>query len=217
MKKAILSAILSLCTTLFASEGRSLEPDLCIFNPPGHASGYKTPAIVFFHGGGWNAGGPSQFFNQFRHLASRGMMAISAEYRLGKKHGTTPRECVQDGKSALRWVRSHAAQLGIDPDLLAAGGGSAGGHVAAAAALIEGFNETDEDLTVSCRPNTLVLFNPVIDNGPNGYGHAGGNPIGNPSPRPPPSSCREPRTSSFPWPPDKNTKQKWKRQESDGT
>ena len=186
MKKTVLPAILLLCTALFAEEDQRLEPDqsivykktdqgelkLDIFNPSGHAAGEKTPVIVFFHGGGWNTGGPSQFFHQCRHLASRGMVAISAEYRLGKKHGTTPRECVQDGKSAIRWVRSHAAQLGIDPDRLAAGGGSAGGHVAAAVALTEGFNETGEDLTVSCRPNALVLFNPVIDNGAGGYGHA---------------------------------------------
>ncbi len=185
MKKTVLPAILLLCTTLFAVEDQSPKPDrsivykktdqgelkLHIFNPSGHVAGEKTPVIVFFHGGGWTGGGPSQFFHQCRHLASRGMVAISAEYRLGKKHGTTPRECVQDGKSAVRWVRSHATQLGIDPDQLAAGGGSAGGHVAAAVALTEGFNETGEDLAVSCRPNALVLFNPVIDNGPDGYGH----------------------------------------------
>lgn len=146
------------------------ELSLHIFNPPAHQPGQGIPAIVFFHGGGWQTGGASQFFRQSRYLSDRGMVAISADYRVGKQHGTTPAECVKDGKSAMRWVRAHAKELGIDPDKLAAGGGSAGGHVAAAMALVEGFNEEGEDLAVSCKPKALVLFNPVIDNGPGGYG-----------------------------------------------
>jgi acetyl esterase/lipase len=71
----------------------------------------------------------------------------------------------------MRWVRSHAGELGIDPDKLAAGGGSAGGQIAAATALIAGFNQEGEDTSVNCRPDALVLFNPVFDNGPNGYGY----------------------------------------------
>jgi acetyl esterase/lipase len=71
----------------------------------------------------------------------------------------------------MRWVRKHAAKLGIDANKLAAGGGSAGGHVAAACGTVKGFNEEGEDTSVSCRPNALVLFNPVFDNGPEGYGY----------------------------------------------
>lgn len=129
------------------------------------------PAIVFFHGGGWNGGSPSQFHPHCKYLASRGMVAISAEYRLAERHGTTPYECVADGKSALRWIRSHAAELGIDPAKLAAGGGSAGGHVAAATATVTGFENEDDDHAISPKPAALILFNPVFDNGPNGFGH----------------------------------------------
>jgi acetyl esterase/lipase len=145
--------------------------NLHIFNPPHHQPTNNTPAIVFFFGGGWNGGSPSQFYNQSAYLASRGLVAICAEYRVRKTHGTSPRACVQDGKSALRWVRGHAGELGINPDKLAAGGGSAGGHVAAATGTVEGFNEEGEDTAISCRPNALVLFNPVFDNGPEGYGY----------------------------------------------
>jgi acetyl esterase/lipase len=99
------------------------------------------------------------------------MVAMSAEYRVKSKHGTSPRECVKDGKSAIRWIRLHANELGIDPRRLAAGGGSAGGHVAAATATVDGFNQEGEDRSISCRPNALVLFNPVFDNGPVGYGY----------------------------------------------
>ena len=144
---------------------------LFIFNPDGHKATDKRPAIVFFFGGGWNGGTPSQFYPQSRYLASRGMVAICADYRTKKSAGTDPRKCVQDGKSAIRWIRSHAKELGIDPNKLAAGGGSAGGHVAATTGTDTKFDEPDEDTSVSCRPNALVLFNPVYDNGPKGYGH----------------------------------------------
>lgn len=144
---------------------------LHIFNPPGHKPGDKTPALVFFFGGGWVKGGPGQFYRHSQYLASRGMVAICADYRTKSSHSTTPAECVKDAKSAMRWVRSHADELGINPDMLVAGGGSAGGHLAAATATLKGLNEEGEDTSVNCRPNALVLFNPVFDNGPNGYGH----------------------------------------------
>ena len=150
-----------------------VELKMHIFTPKGHEAGAKRPAIVFFFGGGWNGGTPKQFYPQSRHLADRGMVAMCAEYRVRKTHKTTPKECVMDGKSAVRWARANAGRLGIDGDRLAAGGGSAGGHVAAATALAKGFEEAGEDVKVSCVPDALVLFNPVYDNGPKGWGHAG--------------------------------------------
>lgn len=144
---------------------------LHVYLPEGHAAGDKRPAIVFFFGGGWIGGTPAQFYPHCTYLSSRGMVAISAEYRTSSQHGTTPAECVKDGKSAMRWVRSHATELGIDPDRLVGGGGSAGGHVAAAAATVDGLNEDGQDTSVSPVPMALVLFNPVYDNGPGGYGH----------------------------------------------
>ncbi len=144
---------------------------LHVFEPPGHQPSDRRAAIVFFFGGGWNGGSPNQFYPHCQHLAERGMVAMSAEYRVRSRHKTTPFECVQDGKSAIRFVRSHADELGIDPARIAAGGGSAGGHVAAATATVPGLNEPGEDVAVSCVPNALVLFNPVYDNGPDGWGH----------------------------------------------
>lgn len=149
-----------------------VELKIHIFNPEGHKASDSRTGIVFFFGGGWNGGSPSQFYPHCEHLASLGMVAMAAEYRVKSKHGTSPAECVKDGKSAIRWMRSNAKDLGIDPDKVLAGGGSAGGHVAAAAAMTKGFNEEGEDLSVSCVPAALVLFNPVYDNGPGGYGHA---------------------------------------------
>ena len=153
------------------STGADVELKLHIFYPDGHTPADNRPAIVFFFGGGWNGGTPSQFYPHCEYLASRGMVAISAEYRVRTRNGTSPRECVRDGKSAVRWIRQHADELGIDPGKLAAGGGSAGGHVAAATGTVEAFNEPGEFMGTSCRPDALVLFNPVYDNGPTGYGH----------------------------------------------
>lgn len=144
---------------------------LHIFEPANHKTADKRPAIVFFFGGGWVGGSPSQFYPHCRYFASRGMVAISAEYRVKNRDGTTPYECVKDGKSAIRWVRMHAPELGIDPDRIAAAGGSAGGHVAAATGTVKKFEEPSEDNSISSKPNALVLFNPVFDNGPGGYGH----------------------------------------------
>jgi len=144
-----------------------------IFTPPTDTQEKELkPAIVFFFGGGWVGGTPTQFYPQCEYLAARGMVAMSAEYRVKSRHHATPFDCVEDGKSALRWVRTHAEKLGIDPDRIAAGGGSAGGHVAAAVATVPGLNAPGEELSVSCLPDALVLFNPVYDNGPGGFGHA---------------------------------------------
>ena len=125
-------------------------------------------AIVFFFGGGWTNGNPGQFFPHCEHLAKRGMVAASAEYRVKSRHGVTPFECVADGKSAVRWMRAHAEELGLDPARIAAGGGSAGGHVAACAGVIEGLDDPADDLSMSSRPDALVLFNPVADVGATG-------------------------------------------------
>ena len=147
------------------------ELKLHVFTPEGHRTSDMRPAVIFFFGGAWNNGSPGQHYSQCAHLASRGMVAMSAEYRVKSRNQTTPKECVEDGKSAIRWVRAHAAELGIDPNRIAAGGASAGGHVAAAAGTVDSFDATNEDLSVSSRPDALVLFNPVFDNGPGGFGH----------------------------------------------
>lgn len=130
----------------------------------------KHPAIVLFFGGGWNSGSIKQLEPQAKHYASLGMVAITADYRVKNRQHTTPFESVKDGKSAIRYVRMHADKLGIDKNKIAAGGGSAGGHVAAATDLTN-LDESSEDLSVSSRPNALVLFNPVFNNGPDNYGY----------------------------------------------
>jgi acetyl esterase/lipase len=137
-----------------------------IFNPPGHTAATPKPGIVFFHGGGFNVGAPSNFYAQAQYLASRGMVAISVEYRIRTRHQTTQHEAIMDAFSAMRWVRQHTADLGLDPKRIAVAGGSAGGFLAAAVTTLSGLDQPGEDTTTGTRPNALILFNSMIDRGP---------------------------------------------------
>lgn len=112
------------------------------------------PAIVFFFGGGWTSGSPAQFENQARHFAQRGMIAITADYRVKSLQNAKPVDCVSDAKSAVAWIRENAARLGIAPQKIAAAGGSAGGHIAACTGTVSGFGNVE-------RPNAMILFNPA--------------------------------------------------------
>lgn len=122
----------------------------------------KRPAIVFFFGGGFVAGSPSQFTTTAGYFATRGLVAASAEYRIGNVHHTPPERCVEDAKSAVRWMRMNAARLGIDARRVIAGGGSAGGTIAAFAAYNTSFEPDGEDMSVSSKPDALVLYNPAL-------------------------------------------------------
>ncbi len=156
---------------LIYKQADTTDLKLFFFYPNEHVHDQPYPTIVFFFGGGWNAGDITQFEPHAKHFASKGMVAILADYRVRMRHNTTPFDAVSDAKSVFRFLRSHADSLNIDPNRMAGSGGSAGGHVAAAAAMVPGLNDPTDDLSISPRPNALVLFNPVFDNGPEGYGY----------------------------------------------
>lgn len=139
-----------------------------VVKPDGWKASDQRSALVLFHGGGWTGGTPTQFNDQAKYLATRGMVCVQIEYRLLKGKDGPPESCVRDAKSAMRWVRSHATELGIDPQCVGAGGGSAGGHLAAFVGMVEGLDDPLDDLKISPKANALVLFNPVFDNGPDG-------------------------------------------------
>lgn len=144
---------------------------LDIYYPPGYNKKKKLPTILFYFGGGWRSGSYNQFEPHAKYFADRGMIGILVDYRVKSKYNTTPFDAVKDAKSAIRFIRKHAGEFHIDTSKIVASGGSAGGHLAAATALIKKFNEESDDVSTSCIPNALVLFNPVIDNGPGGYGY----------------------------------------------
>lgn len=132
-----------------------------IFTPSNHQPTDSRAAAVFFFGGGWNAGTPGQFYPHCEHLAKRGMVAITVDYRVKSRHQVLPQQCVADAKATLRWVRANAKRLGINPKQVAAGGGSAGGHLAAATGTIKGF-EDGEFLDYRSTPDAMLLFNPAV-------------------------------------------------------
>ena len=162
--------------------GRNLS--LYVNQPSDWKPSDQRAAAVFFHGGGWVGGTPGQFDEHCKHLVKLGMVTVQVQYRLlgrpSKKEADptvsdpdkTPTRCIQDAKSALRWVRKNADTLGIDPNRIAAGGGSAGGHLAAFLGTTDGIDDPHDDRSISARANAMLLFNPVYNNGPGGWGTA---------------------------------------------
>lgn len=151
-------------------EGKELK--LYVTKPADWKAGDHRPAIVFYHGGGWTGGAPGQFTEHSKYFASRGLVCVQVQYRLlDKKQSAPPITCIQDAKSGFRWVMSHAKELGIDPGRVATGGGSAGGHLASFIGLMDGIDDPNDDLSVPARSKAMLLFNPVFDNGPTGWGY----------------------------------------------
>ena len=137
------------------------ELEMSVFLPEGYDEGNRFPAFVVFHGGSWNAGDPNWHYPDCAYWSGRGMIAVSVGYRLRDKV-RVPLECVKDAKSAIRFLRKNAASLKVDPDRIVAAGGSAGGQLAAATATLDAKETNDDqyDLSISCKPNAVILYNP---------------------------------------------------------
>ena len=149
------------------------ELSLHVFNPEGWKASDKRACFITIHGGGWTGGEPKRMYPFADHYARLGLVGISVQYRLNNaKLGVTVFDCVKDVRSAVRWVRAHAGELGIDPQKLVVSGGSAGGHLAVATAMFDGVDEAGDDTRVTSVPNALVLLFPVIDTSKEGYGQA---------------------------------------------
>lgn len=144
---------------------------MSVYYPSDFDKTSRHPAMIFFFGGGWYNGSLTQFEEHAKYFSKRGIVCFLPAYRVQEQHGTTPFQALMDAKSAIRYLRQHAVAYRLDTAKIIAAGGSAGGQLAAATALIVGFNENTDDVAVSCVPNALVLFNPVIDNGPGGFGY----------------------------------------------
>ncbi len=86
------------------------------------------PAILCIHGGGWQAGDKKEFLGAIFSLAQQGYVAATVNYRL-VPDAHFPCQ-IQDVKTAVRYLRSRAGELHIDPNRIGVFGGSAGGHLA---------------------------------------------------------------------------------------
>ena len=118
-------------------------------------------------------GEPQRMYPFADYFARRSIIGIGAQYRLmNRRTGTTVFDCVKDARSAVRFVRSHATSLGVDPAKIIVSGGSAGGHVAVGTALFNGIDDASDPTEVSSSPAALVLYFPVIDTSSEGYGQS---------------------------------------------
>ncbi|MDF1825401.1 MAG: alpha/beta hydrolase [Verrucomicrobiales bacterium] len=141
-----------------------------VYFPPGHdPSKSKVPGLILFHGGGWAKGSLDQFRDACAYFASRGLVCATAEYRmLTKKEAkalpdgeTRKRACIIDAKSAIRWYKENASELGIDPERIITGGGSAGGHISTLATLNPGLNDPADPKGFDTGVVAYLLFNPA--------------------------------------------------------
>ena len=145
--------------------GRALTAH--IFYPEDFGKSGKIPGYLFFHPGGWSMGGPDWGYDICNHFSRLGLVAISFEYRLSSIGGDCPADAVSDAKSAIRWAREHSGELGIDSEMVIAGGISAGGHLAACTAMVPGFDDPDDNISLSTVPQAVALhtapLNPARD------------------------------------------------------
>lgn len=146
----------------------SIDLKMRIYYPDNLCLEKKYPAVVFFFGGGWYSVNSEQFLPHALALNKMGMVAVLADYRTMKIRGVSPKDCISDAKSAMRYIRTHSDELNIDSQKIVASGGSAGGHLAISTAVIDSFEDESDNKDIDPTPNALVLFNPVLDNGPLG-------------------------------------------------
>lgn len=153
-----------------AGEPRVME----IYFPEQHdPAKMQVPGVILFHGGGWGGGSLSQFRTACHYLASRGLVCATVDYRMLSRDEaarlpageTRKRVCITDAKSAIRWFKQHAEELGIDPHRIITGGGSAGGHISALATLNPGLNDPADPQDIDTSVVAYLWFNPAFGKG----------------------------------------------------
>ncbi len=135
-----------------------VQLDAFIYKPSDLKEGDLRPAVAFFHGGGWECGKPEWGQLQCEHFSSMGLVAFSFEYRLSTQHDVTPIESLKDTKSAIRWIRKNAEELGVDPEKIIGSGYSAGGHLVMCTAMVEGYEEFYENQSIRSAVNAMLLW-----------------------------------------------------------
>ncbi|MGD8487101.1 MAG: alpha/beta hydrolase, partial [Chloroflexota bacterium] len=106
------------------------------------------PAVIIFHGGGLVYGQPLQDAPWAEEIAEQGYVTFLAGYRLfWEFDGSNPWPAqLDDARRAMRWVRAHADEFGVDPERVCAIGHSAGGQLAGLLGTTEGPADADPDL-----------------------------------------------------------------------
>ena len=129
---------------------------------PEKSSTTPRPAIIFFHGGFWDAPTPTQFVPHCLHFAARGAVAVAAETRTSVKNGTGPVESIEDARALIRWLRANADTFNLDPQKITIGG-AAGGAYLALLATMPSVKELPPVEGCDCRPQALILFSTLVN------------------------------------------------------
>ncbi|AWW32650.1 pectin esterase [Echinicola strongylocentroti] len=139
---------------------RSLKMD--VFYPE-HSKKDKLPGILMVHGGGWRSGDRSLQAPLARALAKKGYVTAVMDYRLSLE---APYPAgVHDVKDAIKWLKSHAEDYGLDTNRVAISGGSAGGQLAALVAMTNGRGEYESpssDQAASASVHALIDMDGVL-------------------------------------------------------
>ena len=129
-----------------------------VFSPKEAYQVSDHPAIVIFHGGGWNSGESSWAFGLAEKFAKKGMVAVAAQYRLSDLETITPLDAMEDARNVIIWIREESEKLKIDKNKIAAYGWSAGAHLAACTAIFH----SSSDNNFNSIPNALLLVSPAV-------------------------------------------------------
>jgi acetyl esterase/lipase len=143
--------------------GRCLKLDLYL---PATAAGASAPVpvVLLVHGGGWRAGFRSEFAPMAVRLAQRGYAAATISYRLSGEARYPA--AIHDVRAAVRWVRTHAREYGIDPRRIVLAGGSAGGQIASLAGVtghLDRFDPGAAESGVSSAVQAIVNIDGLSD------------------------------------------------------
>ncbi|MGB0993687.1 MAG: alpha/beta hydrolase [Akkermansiaceae bacterium] len=138
------------------------------FLPKGHEFAQPKPVILFFHGGLWDKSMVTQFAPHAMHFASRGMVAVCAEYRVADKNNTTPEDAMEDAHMAVLWLKHNATELGIDPSLICVAGAASGAHMALSLAM---HPETMEMDGINSRPHCVIGLSSLVNTTKKGIQH----------------------------------------------
>ena len=118
----------------FTIAGPQQELPLRLYSPTSLKHTDPQPALVYFHGGGWVIGSITSHDRLCRAIANAAAcIVISVGYRLAPEHKFPA--AVLDCEAGFRYIATHAAELGVDPNRIAVGGDSAGGNLAAVVAV----------------------------------------------------------------------------------
>ncbi len=160
----------------FLAPSRKEKLDLYLPHGPARSD---RPAVVFIHGGGFTGGGKAEYRSASvsADLARAGYVVVSCNYVLGPKtkEGVWPQN-IADCREAVRWVRGHAKELGVNPDRIAVAGGSAGGYLA----LMVGLSDDktgpggDPKATVSAKVAAVIDLYGVVNFSKHGKGDVPG-------------------------------------------